>query len=219
MGILQILYFYLYNYRMPSRNTVRTDIPDAYYHVYSRGINRQNIFREASDKDYFLYLISRHLSVKPQASKEGYAYPHYRSRIELLSYCLMDNHFHLLFFQKDQGALSDLMKSLIIAYTTYFNRKYKRTGPLFESRFKSALIDDDSYLLHISRYIHLNPRSWKYYPYSSLIHIRKASEPEWLQTDKILSLHKSRGDYMEFVYDYSDYKREIDKIKHELANY
>jgi len=138
---------------MPSRNTIRQDIADGYYHVYARGINRRVIFKQPADNDYFLYLLARHLSLKSQTSKTGYTYPHYRSKIGLLTYCLMDNHFHLLFYQSQLGVLSQLMKSLIVAYTTYFNRKYHRTGPLFESRFKASLINKEAYLLHVSRYI------------------------------------------------------------------
>jgi putative transposase len=203
---------------MPSRNTIRQDAPDNYYHVYARGISKGLIFRDTTDKDYFLYLFERHLSVKPVTNKFGYTYDHYRNEVELLTYCLMDNHFHLLLYQQTQGSLSGLMKSILVAYTAYFNRKYKRTGPLFESRFKASLINKDAYLLHVSRYIHLNPRRWKYAPYSSLIHIREATEPEWLQTDKLLALHSGRVTYIEFVADYEDHKKILDELKHELAD-
>ena len=203
---------------MPSRNTVRYDAPESYYHVYARGASKEVIFQDGSDKDYFLYLLSRHLSIKPVVNKQGYVYPHLRNRIELLAYCLMGNHFHLLFYQAEQGALSGLMKSTMLAYAIYFNRKYKRTGSLFENRFKASLINKDAYLLHVSRYIHLNPRSWKYFPYSSLKYIRKANEPEWLQTEKLLSQHKSREAYLEFVQDYEAHKQILDELKYELAD-
>lgn len=203
---------------MPSRNTVRVDIADSYYHVYARGAAKAVIFRDDTDKDYFLYLISRHLSVDPVTNKQGYSYPHFRRRVELLTYCLMGNHYHLLFYQADAGALSELMKSVMVAYSVYFNRKYQRTGPLFENRFKASIVNKDAYLLHVSRYIHLNPRSWKYFPYSSLRAIRKANEPEWLQTEKLLDLYSSRKEYLEFVADYEENKEMLSELKHELAN-
>jgi REP element-mobilizing transposase RayT len=203
---------------MPSRNTVRQDAAENYYHVYARGINKAAVFVEATDKEYFLYLLSRHLSNDAVANKQGYAYPHYKGQLELLAYCLMDNHFHLMFYQLEQGTLTAMMKSVTVAYTTYFNRKYKRSGPLFGGRFKASRIHEESYLLHVSRYIHLNPRRWKYFPYSSLVHIRKASEPEWLQTGRLLSQHASRQAYLEFVADYEDHKQILDKLKHELAD-
>jgi REP element-mobilizing transposase RayT len=203
---------------MPSRNTVRQDISDGYYHVYARGISKDEIFNDLADKDYFLYLLSRHLSKKAVTSKKGHVYPHFRNRVELLSYCLMDNHFHLLFYQIEKGSLSELMKSVMVSYIAYFNRKYRRTGPLFESRFKASLISRDEYLMHVSRYIHLNPRSWKNFPYSSLGHIRDGSEPEWLQTGKVIGQHPSRKAYLEFVADYEEHKKLLDEIKHELAD-
>lgn len=207
-----------YHYSMPSRNTARQDSPDSYYHVYARGASKANIFLAPADKDYFLSLFSRYLSREPIANKTRVAYPCYRDQLELLSYCLMDNHFHLLVYQQEKGTLSKLMKSLMTSYSAYFNRKYNRSGHLFENRFKASLISSDGYLLHVSRYIHLNPRSWKYFPYSSLLYIRKASEPEWLQTEKVLALHPSRQAYLEFVADYEDHKKMLDEIRHELAD-
>lgn len=204
---------------MPSRNTVRKDQADSYYHVYARGISKADIFQDATDKEYFLYLLARHLSIKSQVSTLGYAYPHFRGKVELLSYCLMNNHFHLLFYQVKQHELSKLMQSIMVAYTVHFNRRYGRTGPLFESRFRASLIDHDDYLAHISRYIHLNPRSWKYYPYSSLRYIRHGTEPEWLQTERILVAYSSRKDYLEFVADYQDQKKILDSLKSELADW
>lgn len=203
---------------MPSRNTRREDAPESYYHVYSRGLNKSTLFYSPEDKDYFLYLLSRHLSVKTFSNTSGYTYPHFRDKVELLSFCLMDNHIHLLFYQAEQGALSKLMKSIMVAYSTYFNRKHKRRGPVFESRFMASRITDDVYLTHVSRYIHLNPRGWKRFPHSSLKYIIKSNEPEWLQTERLLDQFSSRKSYLEFVSDYDDYKQILDNVKHELAN-
>lgn len=197
---------------------MRNDVANAYYHVYARGNNKETIFREAGDKDYFLYLLSRHLSLNPVQNKAGYIYPHFRGKLELLAYCLMDNHFHLLCYQKEKAVLSSLMKSVMVAYSQYAGRQYCRTGSLFESRFKAALVNKDDYLLHVSRYIHLNPRSWKRFPYSSLRYFCSGGEPEWLQTEKILEQHSSRKAYLNFVSDYEDHKRTLDKIRSVLAN-
>ena len=203
---------------MPSRNIVRKDSDHTYYHVYARGISKGEVFREPQDKDYFLYLLSRHLSIEQVSSRLGYAYRNFRGQVELLTFCLMDNHFHLLFYQVERGTLSELMKSILVAYTAYFNRKYKRTGPLFESRFKASAIQNDAYVQHISRYIHLNPRGWKRFAYSGLLYIRNSSEPEWLQTERILVQHRDRDSYIEFVSDYEDHKAMLDQIKNDLAN-
>lgn len=203
---------------MPSRNIIRYDTPDSYYHVYARGINKSKIFASPDDKEYFLYLLSRHLSVKPVKTKAGYKYPQFRGRIELLTYCIMDNHFHLLFYQKEQTTLAGLMQSIMSAYSAYFNRKHTRRGPVFESRYKSVPVDKDQYLLHVSRYIHLNPRNWKHYKYSSINHIRKGTEPEWLQTQKVLQLHSNRKSYLNFVAEYEQNSKILKQLEYQLAD-
>jgi REP element-mobilizing transposase RayT len=202
---------------MPSRNIIRQDSDNLYYHVYARGASHGLIFLEPDDKDYFLYLIARHLSIDPVISKNKYQYPHLRPKIELLTYCLMDNHFHMLLYQIEKGGMTLLMRSIMTAYSAYFNRKYDRTGSLFESRFKSALVYSDTHLLHVSRYIHLNPRGWKYFSYSSINYYRNANEPKWLQTQRVLQHHSSRSEYLKFVGDYEDSKRVLDDLKHALA--
>lgn len=203
---------------MPSRHTAREDSPGSYYHVFARGASKQAVYKDDADKDYFLHLFGRHLGIEEVVSRTGYRYPNYRGEVELLCYCLMDNHFHLLVYQHDQGSLARLMKSIMTAYSAYFNRRYMRSGSLFESRYKSSRITSDSYLLHISRYIHLNPRSWRRFRYSSLRQIQTATEPEWLQSNRLLELHPSRQKYLEFVADYEDNKQALDRIKHDLAN-
>lgn len=187
---------------MPSRNIIRLDDPDSYYHVYSRGVDKSDIFIDHEDKEYFLYLFSRHLSDSTKVSQKGYRYPSYKNLLELLCFCIMDNHFHLLVYQSKQGGVTKLMRSVLTAYTRYFNDKHKRRGPLFESRYKASRIDSDRYLLHISRYIHRNPHDWRNYSYSSLDYILNGNEPQWLQTDKICRLFPSSKAYLRFLKEY-----------------
>ncbi len=204
---------------MPSRNVTKEQVPESYYHVYAKGANRQKIFLEAADYKYFLGLFGRYLSSKQTISKIGEPYPHYHSEVKLLAYCLMSNHLHLFVYQKDVPFLEKLMRSLMTSYSRYFNLKYKRTGPLYESRYKAVRTDNDSYLQHITRYIHLNPRLWQTYRYSSLNYYRAGREPEWLNTAKILGLFDSREDYQKFVADYEEHRDLMSELKHQLANY
>ena len=81
---------------MPSRNIMKEQIPDSYYHIYARGINKQKIFIDNNDYGYFIKLFERYLSKKPSISKTGEIYPHYLNKVQILVYCLMSNHFHLL---------------------------------------------------------------------------------------------------------------------------
>jgi putative transposase len=204
---------------MPSRNTRKLDVAGAYYHVYARGASKQDIFCEPSDYLYFLYLLERYLSDKQAFSKEGVPYKHFYGHLELLSYCLMPNHYHLQFYQVEEGAMSSMMKSLMTSYCRYFNLKYKRSGSLFEDRYKAAIITNEAHLEHISRYIHLNPRYWRKYEYSSLQYYRDGSEPNWLNTSKVLDIgNVSRDGYINFVEDYEDNRNILSEIKHELAD-
>lgn len=202
---------------MPSRNVLKPYSPNSFYHVYARGASKQTIFNDESDKDRFLSLFERYLSESQAVSSTGVPYPHYRDRIELLAYCLMGNHFHLLLWQDDESDMSQFMRSLMTSYSRYYNLKYKRSGALFESRYKASLIRDDAYLQHISRYIHLNTRYWQRYKYSSLNWYFKP-KPEWLQTAKIEDVFRDREDYMQFHKDYEGQKAILEEVKYSLAD-
>ncbi len=120
---------------------LRIDYPGAYYHVMNRGNRQEDIFLTDKDRKVFLNgLID---------SSETY-------RIKLISYVLMSNHFHLL-VQTPQVNLSEFMRHFLVSCTVRFNRRNGRSGRVFQGRFKSLLVDEDEYLLPLSRYIHLNP--------------------------------------------------------------
>lgn len=202
---------------MPSRNIIRDDEPASFYHVYARGASKQPIFLADTDYQFFLSLFARHLSIKQRSSRLT-VYPHLRGRVELLAFCLMPNHFHLLLYQAETSAVTHLMQSVMTSYSRYFNTKYKRSGSLFESRFKASRIASETYLLHISRYIHLNPRYYKRYPYSSYRYYTKtAPMEEWFQPERVTNLFLSPQAYSEFVADYEDNKAVLDEIRNELA--
>ena len=204
---------------MPSRNVLKIDVPNSYYHVYARGASRLDILHEDADYLYFLSLFARYLSNGEKRDTEGRAYAHLKGHLELLTYCLMPNHFHLLFYQQDEGSISTLMRGVMTSYSRYFNKKYDRSGPLFETRYKSSRISSDEYLMHISRYIHLNHSDWRAWPYSSYpLYLRSGAIPEWIATNKILELFSTREKYLEFVEDYEDNQRMRNVIKQELAS-
>ena len=126
---------------------LRIQYPGAFYHVTSRGNDRKEIFREEEDYELFLERLAESLEVY---------------NVSLLGYVCMTNHFHLLLTTPD-GNLSDFMRHFNIGYTGAFNRKYNRSGHLYQGRFKSFLIQKDEYLKEVSRYIHLNPVRIKKY--------------------------------------------------------
>ncbi len=203
---------------MPSRNVLKVEAPESYYHVYARGSTRQTIFLEKSDFEYFERLFQRYLARNNLVNSGGQPYPYHGDRLRLLCYCLMPNHFHLLVYQEAEKAMSAFMRSLMTSYSRYFNTKYKRTGSLFESRYKAVRIDQQNYLEHVTRYIHLNPRYWKRYRYSSVCFYARPPIPGWLKPEAILSLFESGAAYVAFLEDYENHKAMLDQIKHELAD-
>ena len=203
---------------MSSRNVLKVDVPDSYYHVYARGASRKPIFRSNDDYSYFLGLFVRYLSRDEVRDKNGVPYTKLHDGIELLAFCLMQNHFHLLIYQKNEHAMQRLMRGIMTSYSRYFNKKYDQSGSLFESRYKASRISTDEYLMHVSRYIHLNPDKWKSYPYSSIKYYDGEEKPDWISPERILELFSSRHTYMEFVADYKDIRDVYEEIKHELAN-
>ena len=204
---------------MPGRNTYKIYVEDAYYHIYGRGHNKSNIFRDKDDFAVFLNLFKRYLSNTPTTDKKGREYPWLQPEIELLAFCLMPNHFHALVYQSKPEAMTKLFKSVITTYGMYFNKKYKLVGPVLQSRFKASMIDKDAYLMHISRYMHLNPKNYRTWAFSSLPYYVGHRRAEWLKPERILGLFDNQKDYMDFLRDYEDYKQTMDQIKQELADH
>lgn len=154
---------------MPSRNIVKKYVADGIYHVYNRGVDKRDIFCDESDYKFFLFLLKLYLSEEstPRSDLgvqlEGRLLERAKAakffeRIDLLAFALMPNHYHFLIRQKDDHDLTEFVRAVMTTYVAYFNKKYERRGPLFQGVFKAILIDNDDYLLHLSRYIHLNPR-------------------------------------------------------------
>ncbi len=203
---------------MPSKNILKEDVADSFYHVYFRGGNRSRIFRDEVDFEKMLQLFARYLSLEEAKNSAGLSFPNYYNKLELLAFCLMPNHVHLLVYQHQQGAMTEFMRSLLTSYSMYFNKKYKRSGPLFESRYKASMITDEAYLEHITRYIHLNPRQWRDYEYSSLPYYLHQITDAWIEPKRILDMFSGADDYVRFVEDYEQNKEMLNILKHELAN-
>ena len=111
------------------------------YHIITRGINQQNIFSSDDDYERFLNTLTRYSR---------------KSKCEIYAYCLMDNHIHML-LKEGQESLATIMKRIGISYVYYYNWQYNRKGHLFQDRYKSEPVEDDTYFLTVLRYIHLNP--------------------------------------------------------------
>jgi putative transposase len=203
---------------MPSRNLEKIYIGDSFYHIYNRGLNKQDVFIDNADYAVFLNLLKRYLSDKSVKDNKGREYESLNGKAELLAFCILPNHFHLLVYQSDPEAITRLLRGVATSYVGYFNKKYRRSGPLFGDRFKASMINDDRYLTHISRYIHLNPPNYKKYEWSSLPYYLGKREASWIKPEKIIGLFNQSESYLQFLADYADYKKTLDSIKWELAD-
>jgi len=171
------------------------------YHIIVRGNERRNIFFDDADREMYIDILNR--------MKNKYNF-------KLYSYCLMDNHVHLVI--NDNGNdISQIMKSISISYVILINRKYQRTGHLFQDRFKSRLIDSEEYLLEVSKYIHNNPvkigisaRPEDYRWSSYTIIIRGAGDEGLVDGSKILGIISKKKEYA-----IKEYKRYVNKQEYD----
>lgn len=203
---------------MPGKNTVKQYDVNSYYHVYNRGVNKAPIFIDAQDYGVFMGLLKRYLGTEIAKDDSNREYPNYSESLDLIAFCLMPNHFHMLLFQKENTkAMESFMRSISTAYTRYFNKKYKRVGHLFQGVYKASRISNEPYLLHISRYIHMNPKDYKNWPYSSWPYFTKGWMADWVKQHKVFELFEG-GNYEQFVDDYKQTKAELELLKIELAD-
>lgn len=220
---------------MPLRKTPL--VTGQFYHVFNRGINKQPIFLNIKEykraqqvlrfysfkspriKFSKLLLLSQEDQIKfwGDLQKESY------KLVEIICFCFMPNHFHFLLKQQVDNGISRFMSNFQNSYTRYFNTKHEGIGPLLQGQFKAVRVEDENQLLHLSRYIHLNPySSFVVKEIKDLINYPWSSFPEYLgkaevgicSKDIILSNFKSIEAYRKFVFDHADYQRKLDIIKH-----
>lgn len=215
---------------MPSKYVIREFAENEYYHVFNRGVEKRKIFLDDQDYNIFLYYLFVYFASPEDVFRKYPALPlrlqgkNLSKEIEIIAYCLMPNHFHFLIKQNSKDGVSKLLRQLANAYTKYFNSKYKRIGPLMQGRFKAARIKDENSLIHLSRYIHLNPivanitESLKNYKWSSF--------PEYLgfnlgincKREKTLLSFPSVKEYEKFVLDQVSYVKELKGIREILID-
>lgn len=200
------------------------------YHVFNRGVNKTPIFFAENDYSRFLDAAVHYLSKNTKYTYEkqklsdndetGSSESAPAPKVEVLAYCLMPNHFHFLVKQFEDGGITSYFRRLANSYAHFINLKYKRVGPLFQGRFKTVSVETDEQLLHLSRYIHLNPMvsglvsSLENYHWSSyMVHTGKRHD-QLCQPKMIKDFFKSSIDYEKFVLDRVSYAKTLDKIKH-----
>jgi putative transposase len=169
--------------------------PGYIYHIYNRGNNKENLFKEDKNYHYFISLMEKHLL----------------PGCDIYAYCLMKNHFHLLVRIKDEKDLSDKLKvkpylmfsNLFNAYTKAINKMYNRTGSLFQKHPPRKRVQDEDYLKNLIAYIHLNPQShgfvfdFKKYSFSSYGDYLN-NKPSLIAMDYIIGLFGDRQEFITF---------------------
>ena len=133
-----------------------------YYHIYNRGVEKRAIFIDDNDRERFIRLLHIANGQRPVVFRLVQGLP--LAKIEMgekntaiLSYALMPNHFHILTKEVHENGVSEFMEKILTGYSMYFNKKYKRVGPLFQGTFKAEHVERDEYLKYLFAYIHLNP--------------------------------------------------------------
>ena len=129
-----------------------------YYHLYNRGTEKRIIFVEKHDYEHFLFLMYICNTTRSLVLRDvNKNFNREETIVDIGAYCLMPNHFHILIYEKIENGISTYMRKLMTAYSMYFNKKYNRTGKLYEGVFKSNICSNDRYLKYMYSYIHLNP--------------------------------------------------------------
>jgi putative transposase len=209
------------------------------YHVMNKSIAGYEIFTHESDYVRFVRLL-RFFNLTAQPTKfsffltrdQGVRQHGFEAALaeissannhsQIIAYCLMPTHFHLLARPSTNDSLSQLLKNALNGYARYFNTKYKRRGTLWMSRFKNVIVEDDEQLLHVSRYIHLNPvtaglvkkpEEWRYSSYQEYVDRDAVHHPLTSYTDVI---DLSEMEYRQFTEDQADYQKELALIKSQV---
>lgn len=222
-----------YHYLVAGREDLL--VTGEYYHIFNRGVAKSPTFVSQHDYQQAMLGLNYYRFVKPPIKLSRYKRLSIRSKAELLAklsgggkrlvdiicFVFMPNHFHFLLKQAADNGISKYLSLFTNSYTRYFNTKFSRPGPMFQGVFKSVHVNNNAQLLHLSRYIHLNPyvsglvtkSNLPTYPWSSL--------PDYLVETKgvinpalILSQFKSTSGYRDFVLNHADYARELELVKH-----
>lgn len=214
--------------------TERNFVTGSYYHVFNRGVAKQTLFHNDGDYRRFLETLSFYLEASPinrlSIAKKNPKFDATLldepqcSLVEIVAYCLMPNHFHLIVRQMIDNGLSTYTRRAFNSYTRYYNTRYDRVGTAFQGTFQAVLINSDEQLLHVTRYVHLNPFVAKLvdipvdFPWSSLNAYFRGMDWRLCHPSLVLQLAGSSSAYKEFVHDYAEYAQTLSDLKKHLID-
>ena len=212
-------------------------VTDEIYHVFNRGVARQLTYRNRRDYLRFIELMNYYVNVDVTPRYSKFIMLPFLERtqilsdlakkknflVEIISFCLMPNHFHMIIKQTREGGVTQFLQNVANSYVRYFDTKYHREGPLYQGRFKSIHIESDEQLLHVVRYVHLNPytsyivkdlEKLLLYQYSSLPVFLNTQTNPFISLQQIRSYFKRVDDFKQFTLDQGDYQRKLSDIRH-----
>ncbi|MFH1833244.1 MAG: transposase [Candidatus Levyibacteriota bacterium] len=221
---------------MPGRNTILAN--GETYHIFNRGVASQPTFIDKKDYQRVMDSFFYYQNITPPIKYSKFLMISAKERdniinnlrkkkffhADIIAYCFMPTHFHLLLRQNEENGISKFVGNFTNSYTRYFNTKRERKGPIFEGKFGSVRIETSEQLLHVSRYIHLNPyssylvkttqelESFTYSSFNEYI----AGNSNLCNKDFILENFKTAKEYKKFVFDQADYQKKLNNIKHLL---
>lgn len=212
---------------MPSRKI--PFVNEEFYHVFNRGVAKMQIFNNFYDYNRFLKTILYYSidSNKPKFSifaSTTSLLDKTKKTVDIICYCLMPNHFHFLLRQIKDGGITEFISKISNSYTKYFNTKNKRVGPLLQGEFKAVHVETNEQLIHLNRYLHLNPlvgyiaKDLEDYPWSSFKEYINQTKEKICTKEIVMEQFKDIEEYKQFVLDQEDYAKQLEMIKHQLID-
>lgn len=209
-------------------------VNDEFYHIFNRGVARAPTFISRAEYKQAILTLSYYRHVHPPVSLARFKELSQEERqklldslqkaeklVEIVAFVLMPNHFHFLLKQNQDNGISKFASQFTNSYTRYFNTLNERVGPLFQGVFKSVHVETDEQLIHLSRYIHINPVVANVIRENDLFSYAWSSFPDYLNGESllvsmgaVLGQFKNPQTYKEFVLNYINYAKELEKIKH-----
>ncbi|MBI4022854.1 transposase [Candidatus Berkelbacteria bacterium] len=199
------------------------------YHVFNRGVEKRDLFIDDVDRQHFLDVLSFYLD-EVQATRFSFLTTKQRQRmlqkmpthprVEILAYCLMGNHFHLIIRQLGDEGIRRFLHRALNSYARYFNTRYERVGALFQGRFRAVRVTSDAQLLHLIRYLHLNPyvshlvETLDSYTWSSHPLYAAQRETRLVRITQGMSFFDNDPErYRKFLEDYQEYARSLHLLR------
>lgn len=212
-------------------------VTDEIYHIVNRGNNSIPIFKTKYDYQKFIQIFSFYQNLHPPMKFSKFMQLNLLEKnkileelkqkgdylVEIIAYCLMPNHFHFVLKQIAEAGILNFLRLTTDSYSRNFNTKYQRKGSLFEGRFKAIRVETNNQLLHVTRYVHLNPyssylvkdlESLQLYPFSSLPEYLENSKTGICQKGIVLNQFPKPGSFQQFTLDQAEYQRSLEQIKH-----